>query len=375
LEIRMFISGIILMLCLLTLNSKGLPRTPVMTKHGETIVGDIIYNKEQMASLKAAEQQRWNRNGNFRVRMPDKLWKNGIIYYELKDYSPDQKEDIRNSLEILSESTDNCLQFHERTSGPRAIVKNECCCKSQIGKQAWVFQYIHLKADRCLGPGMIQHEFMHTAGIPHTQTRFDRQKHVKIIENNFAKWKKVKTNYEILSEKSFKYHGLPYDYFSIMHYGKDAWGKKVNGKKMMTLKTNDPKMQNMIGQQVHVSAGDIKLIKRMYGCPETGEIITSTNYPREYPKNHDMIFPLIGDPDSVITLKFIDFYLEDPEDGICKYDWIKVEDADGNTLMDKTCGNSKLGTKVFDTNHVVLKFHTDEIEQKPGFMVEWIQDY
>lgn len=63
--------------------------------------------------------------------------------------------------------------------------------------------------------------------------------------------------------------GVKYDYQSIMHYGKDFFGKisKDKSRVLMTIKTKDPKYQDAIGQRRYLSKGDILLVNRMYGCP------------------------------------------------------------------------------------------------------------
>lgn len=58
--------------------------------------------------------------------------------------------------------------------------------------------------------------------------------------------------------------GTGYDYRSIMHYGKTAFG---SGR--LTIKTVDPSMQNVIGKATSFSETDIKQINLMY-CGSTG---------------------------------------------------------------------------------------------------------
>lgn len=53
--------------------------------------------------------------------------------------------------------------------------------------------------------------------------------------------------------------GSPYDYLSMMHYGKTAFG---GGR--MTIRTKDPTFQDKIGNRVGFSKIDIVQINRMY---------------------------------------------------------------------------------------------------------------
>ena len=55
--------------------------------------------------------------------------------------------------------------------------------------------------------------------------------------------------------------GTPYDYFSMMHYGENAFGGNQR-----TMKTKDPSKQKVIGTANGFSAMDIKQINLMYNC-------------------------------------------------------------------------------------------------------------
>ena len=89
----------------------------------------------------------------------------------------------------------------------------------------------------------------HAIGLHHEQNRPDREDYVTIIEENirqdfdfnpilqFSKY----NSYEINSE------GIPYDYDSIMHYGKNAFSKDRDN--LVTIRTKDRSMQDRIGQR------------------------------------------------------------------------------------------------------------------------------
>jgi len=102
-----------------------------------------------------------------------------------------------------------------------------------------------------------------------------------------------------------------------------------------------------------------------------GGTIMTPNYPEDYPKNIDKEYALIGEEGSKISLTFTDFDLEFKDD--CNYDWVMVKDRVFNVLMNKTCGDSNPGTKVFQTNHVLVVFHSDYSQQGSGFQAEWKQ--
>lgn len=64
-----------------------------------------------------------------------------------------------------------------------------------------------------------------------------------------------------LQNESYTY-GVPYDYYSVMHYGKKIFSK--NGR--TTIKTKDIKMMDIIGRQNRASENDYEKIRRIYGC-------------------------------------------------------------------------------------------------------------
>ena len=55
---------------------------------------------------------------------------------------------------------------------------------------------------------------------------------------------------------------VPYDYRSIMHYGRTAFGR---GK--LTIETRDPKMQRVIGRRSGFSDYDVLQMNLLYKCP------------------------------------------------------------------------------------------------------------
>lgn len=73
-------------------------------------------------------------------------------------------------------------------------------------------------------------------------------------ENNFEKIpKNVSTD-----------NGVPYDYWSVMHYGKNAF---TNGNGS-TVVTKDPKFMDIIGQKYEISHKDNLELNRLYKCGE-----------------------------------------------------------------------------------------------------------
>lgn len=78
-----------------------------------------------------------------------------------------------------------------------------------------------------------------------------------------------KYNFRIVSSDESTTHGVPYDYLSVMHYGK---GYFTNGNGS-TIITKDPKFQNLIGQRVEMSTSDVQELNLLYKCSKCLKIM------------------------------------------------------------------------------------------------------
>lgn len=78
-----------------------------------------------------------------------------------------------------------------------------------------------------------------------------------------------KHNFRIVSSDESTTHGVPYDYLSVMHYGKDDF---TNGNGS-TIITKDPKFQNLIGQRLEMSTRDVQELNLLYKCSKCSKIM------------------------------------------------------------------------------------------------------
>jgi len=193
-------------------------------------------------------------------------WPGGILNYELSNaVSFEDKTLIRNTLSQLETKLDSCIKFREADSGFRVIVKAEGKCSSSVGYNGNGIdgsQGMSLDVG-CMHPSVIEHEFYHAIGVWHTQSRTDRDDHVKINYENIINGTE-NGNFFKYSKSEVSEFGLPYDFESVMHYSDKSNSK--NGKR--TIETIDPSKQDIIGKATGVSEGDILLVKRMYGCTD-----------------------------------------------------------------------------------------------------------
>jgi len=116
-----------------------------------------------------------------------------------------------------------------------------------------------------LVPPMVKESNFH-----HTQTRTDRDEHVRINFENIMEGHE--DNFAKQSNSDVSQFGLPYDFASVMHYGDYFFSKNMK----RTIETLDPSKQDIIGRASGVSKGDIMLVKRMYNCNDDTSPSTAT---------------------------------------------------------------------------------------------------
>ena len=107
-------------------------------------------------------------------------------------------------------------------------------------------------------------------------------------------------------------------------------------------------------------------------------IVTSPNYPDNYPNNIDKTQSIEVESGKILRLEFTRFAVHVCDDiTTCPCDFIKITDGDGTTLMDNSCGYSSVtpSSSVYFlppiittvSNRVEIFFHTDAI----GTMTGW----
>ncbi|KAM4529070.1 low choriolytic enzyme-like isoform 1-T1 [Fundulus diaphanus] len=148
-----------------------------------------------------------------------------------------------------------CIRF-VRHRGERAYlsIESKFGCFSLMGRIG-ERQLVSLQRSGCLNNGIIQHELLHAMGFYHEHTRSDRDQYVKI------NWDNINSYYTRNFEKMDTDNLTPYDYSSVMQYGKTAFGK--NGAETIT-PIPDPKVP--IGQREGMSDKDILRINKLYDC-------------------------------------------------------------------------------------------------------------
>uniref|UniRef100_A0A8C6Q5B4 Metalloendopeptidase n=1 Tax=Nothobranchius furzeri TaxID=105023 RepID=A0A8C6Q5B4_NOTFU len=120
-------------------------------------------------------------------------------------------------------------------------------CWSFLG-QTGGSQVLSLQSPGCMWAGIAAHEFMHALGFVHEQSRSDRDHYVTIVWKNIIKQATNNLN-------------SPYDYSSVMHYGRYAFSEDGGP---TIIPRPDPYIP--IGQRDGPSALDLHKINTLYDC-------------------------------------------------------------------------------------------------------------
>jgi len=105
------------------------------------------------------------------------------------------------------------------------------------------------------------------------------------------------------------------------------------------------------------------------GAVESGSI-QSDNYPKDYPVDQDKTYEISVAAGKTIKMTFAAFSLE--AHNRCGWDYLKIEDGNGSTLLDKSCGSVKPATITSKTNKVKVIFHSDYSVTSTGFKIDWV---
>ncbi|XP_032413130.1 meprin A subunit beta-like [Xiphophorus hellerii] len=158
-----------------------------------------------------------------------------------------------------------CIDFKPWDSEDYYIhIKKLDGCWSYVGRTYSNGQDLSIGAG-CDYIAIVEHELLHALGFYHEQSRYDRDDYVRIVYDNIIAGREYNFN-KVESDVSTT-HGVPYDYMSVMHYGKDAFSNgNGNGTTIITI---DPKYQDVIGQRLDMSPSDALELNLLYNCNTT----------------------------------------------------------------------------------------------------------
>jgi hypothetical protein len=189
-------------------------------------------------------------------------WELGIIPFEINQRLPiNQQQAINSAIQHWHRNT--IIRFVQRTNQGDFVrfEPHDDECNSPVGRQGGR-QPINL-SENC-GISSIIHEIGHTVGLWHEQSREDRDKFVKINWQNIESGKSHNFDQHIYDGDDIG----RYDYCSIMHYRRNAWGKVVGGVKLETIVPLNPIGSECsdIGISSRLSRDDITAVREMYAA-------------------------------------------------------------------------------------------------------------
>lgn len=322
-------------------------------------------------AVSASELQR-SRLRRAATAYKQRLWRYGVIPFRIDDsYTGDQKATIIQAMRHWENLT--CLSFIERKTEQDYIFfhKGRCGCCSYVGRKGNGRQGISI-GKNCDKFGIVAHEIGHVVGFWHEHARPDREDYVVIQKDNILKGEEH--NFLQLSSTEINSRSEPYDYGSIMHYGKDTYAKEID--QFTILPKRDPRTGFIpeIGQRRQLSLGDIRQTLKMYSCAMCGRTLqdpsgsfASPGFPRSEPQRL-CIWRISMTPGERISLNFTTFGLR-RAGSKCKDEYVEVRDGHSRTspLIGKYCGRKKPSSIWSTGSRLWIKYSSGDAASRQGF--------
>ncbi|XP_054626578.1 low choriolytic enzyme-like [Dunckerocampus dactyliophorus] len=177
-----------------------------------------------------------------------------VPYSISRQYSSGERDTIIEGLRSFAAST--CIRFTP-LNGQRDFVdiQSRSGCYSFVGRRGRG-QVVSLSRQGCVFQQIIQHELLHALGFNHEQTRSDRDEHVQIRLQNVIPG--MESNFRRINTRNL---GTPYDYNSVMHYGRFAFSRNRRAT-IVPIPDNNVS----IGRATRMSPIDIRRVNLLYGC-------------------------------------------------------------------------------------------------------------
>ena len=109
-------------------------------------------------------------------------------------------------------------------------------------------------------------------------------------------------------------------------------------------------------------------------------VVTSPNHPGDYPLNLNKTETIEVESGKILRLEFTHFAVGGDPSACESWDFVKITDGDGTTLMDNSCGYSDQPSSstyflppiiTTRSNRVEIFFHTDGSDARSGWSLSW----
>ncbi|TKS90248.1 High choriolytic enzyme 1 [Collichthys lucidus] len=224
--------------------------TRILTSNNVTdeilLEGDLLAPRTRNAMMCWSQNCLWRKASNGLVMIP---------FTMSSEFTSWERQKIDYAMNTFHSKT--CIRFVPRQNEYDYIsIENKVGCFSALGREGGR-QVLSLNRQGCLYHGIIQHEINHALGFQHEQTRSDRDYYVRI------NWENINPQmaYNFYRQNTNNLN-TPYDYSSIMHYGRTAFSIQYGRDSITPIP--DPNVQ--IGQRQGMSYWDIMRINMLYGC-------------------------------------------------------------------------------------------------------------
>ncbi|XP_016328319.1 meprin A subunit beta-like [Sinocyclocheilus anshuiensis] len=169
----------------------------------------------------------------------------------------------------------SCVDFKPRAAEEFHIsVESHKGCWSYIGRSSPGGQTLSIGED-CGRKGIVEHQFLHALGLNHEHSRYDRDDYVTIKYENIVKG--YESYFNKHSENVSTTQETPYDYYSVMHFDKNAFSNG-NGS---TIITKSPEFQDVIGQLMEMSEHDATELNKLYKCNSSVSFLDHCSFDEE----------------------------------------------------------------------------------------------
>ncbi|XP_029952744.1 low choriolytic enzyme-like [Salarias fasciatus] len=215
---------------------------------GDIAVSTGLRNADPCTSRPRNRNCLWPKSSDGNVYVP---------YRISNQYSQRERDTIIRGLRSFARST--CIRFTPLNRQRDFIdIQSQSGCFSFVGRRGGG-QVVSLSRRGCVFQQVIQHELLHALGFNHEQTRSDRDQHVRILLQNVIRG--MEHNFRKIATINL---GTPYDYNSVMHYGKFAFSRNRQPTILPI-----PNENVAIGRATQMSPTDILRVNRLYRCNST----------------------------------------------------------------------------------------------------------